>query len=166
MDPQSVNHTSRNFQLLVFCSKSLYFSGKLPMHYFWQKTYQQVDKRFPFKTLFSAQHISFLDPKYTANLFRKYVIFGLFARAKYVIFGPKIHCQSVQNKFSFVIKLGLNQPKRFFTKKFQERLNWQRVNLKQITNICFFMFGWKTNQWNPASKWNDFARQASKKVLL
>ena len=28
MDPQSVNHTSRNFQLLVFCSKSLYFSGK------------------------------------------------------------------------------------------------------------------------------------------
>ena len=166
MDPQSVNHTSRNFQLLVFCSKSLYFSGKTAHALFLTKTYQQFDKRFLFKTLFSAQHISFLDPKYTANLFRKYVIFGLFARAKYVIFGPKIHCQSVQNKFSFVIKLDLNQPKGFFSKKFQERLNWQRINLKQITNICFFMFGWKTNQWNPASEWNDFASQASKKVLL
>ena len=165
MDPSQLITPLEILSCLSFVPKVSISQAKLPMHYF-DKTYQQVDKWFPFKTLFSAQHISFLDPKYTANLFRKYVIFGPFARAKYVIFGPKIHCQSVQNKLSFVIELDLNQPKGFFSKKFQERLNWQRINLKQITNICFFMFGWKTNQWNPASEWNDFASQASKKVLL
>ena len=137
MDPQSVNHTSRNFQLLVFCSKSLYFSGKTAHALFLTKHISRLTSDSFLRTFFSAQHISFLDPKYTANLFRKYVIFGPFAHAKYVIFGPKIHCQSVQNKFSFVIKLGLNQPKRFFTKKFQERLNWQRINLKQNDKHLF-----------------------------
>ena len=166
MDPQSVNHTSRNFQLLVFCSKSLYFSGKTAHALFLTKHISRLTSDSLLRPCSPRNIFHFWDPKYTANLFRKYVIFGPFARAKYVIFGPKIHCQSVQNKFSFVIKLDLNQPKGFFSKKFQERLNWQRINLKQITNICFFMFGWKTNQWNPASEWNDFASQASKKVLL
>ena len=149
MDPQSVNHTSRNFQLLVFCSKSLYFSGKTAhalfltkhisrltsdsllrpcsprniFHFWTQNTLPICSENMSFLDFLLAQNMLFLDPKYIANLFRKYVIFGPFARAKYVIFGPKIHCQSVQNKFSFVIKLDLNQPKGFFSKKFQERLN-------------------------------------------
>ena len=137
MDPSQLITPLEIFSCLSFVPKVSISQAKLPMHYFWQKTYQQVDKRFLFETFFSAQHISFLDPKYIANLFRKYVIFGPFARAKYVIFGPKIHCQSVQNKFSFVIKLDLNQPKGFFSKKFQERLNWQRINLKQNDKHLF-----------------------------
>ena len=58
------------FSCLSFVPKVSISQAKLPMHYFWQKTYQQVDKRFLFETFF--------------------------LRATYFIFGPKIHCQSVQ----------------------------------------------------------------------
>ena len=151
MDPKPVNHISRNSQPFVFVPKSLFLRQELPMHHFWQKTYQQVDKRFIFGTFFPAQHVSFLDlllaqnmsfldPKYIANLFKK--------------------------KISFVIKLDLNQPKRFFSKRFRKDSSDNGLISNKMTNICFFMFGWKTNQWDPASEWNDFVSQASKKVLL
>ena len=167
MDPQSVNHTSRNFQLLVFCSKSLYFSGK-------------------------TAHALFLTKNISAG-WQAIPFWDLFLRATYFIFGPKIHCQSVQkichfwtfcsrkicyfwtqntlpicSKQIFIChKVGLESTKRVLLEKYFRRDSTDNGLISnKMTNICFFMFGWKTNQWNPASEWNDFVSQASKKVLL
>ena len=161
MDPKPVNHISRNSQPFVFVPKSLFFRQKLPIHHFWQKIYQQVAQRFIFGTFFPAQ---------------KCFIFGPFSRAKYVIFGPK-NTLPICSKNSFCSKLDLNQPNtrgkclliepnRFFSKRFRKDSSDNGLISNKMTNICFFMFGWKTNQWNPASEWNDFVSQTSKKVLL
>ena len=142
MDPQSVNHTSRNFQLLVFCSKSLYFSGKNCPHIIFDKKYINrlpsdsflgpfsPRKNVSFLDLFPAQNMSFLD--------------------------PKIHCQSVQ-KNSFGTKLDLNQPKtrgkclliepnRFFSKRFRKDSSDNGLISDKMTNICFFICFKSTKQ--------------------
>ena len=162
MDPKPVNHTSRNSQPFVFVPKSLFLRQKLPIHHFWQKIYQQVAQRFIFGPFSPRKNVSFLD---------------LFPAQNMSFLDPKIHCQSVQKKNSFGTKLDLNQPKtrgkclliepnRFFSKRFRKDSSDNGLISNKMTNICFFMFGWKTNQWDPASELNDFVSQASKKVLL
>ena len=134
MDPQSVNHTSRNSQLFVFVPKVSISQAKTAHASFLTKTYQQVDKRFIFGTFFPAQ---------------KCFIFGPFSRAKYVIFGPK-NTLPTCSKNSFCSKLDLNQPKtrgkclliepnRFFSKRFRKDSSDNGLISNKMTNICFFI---------------------------
>ena len=152
MDPQSVNHTSRNSQLFVFVPKSLFLRQKLPMHHFWQKHINRLTSD------------SFLGPFSPRNMFH----FWTFCSRKICHFWTQntLPICSKKKNISFVTKLDLNQPKRFFSKRFRKDSSDNGLISNKMTNICFFMFGWKTNQWNPASEWNDFVSQASKKVLL
>ena len=161
MDPKPVNHISRNSQPFVFWSKVSIFQAKTAHTSFLTKNISTGCPAIHFWTFFPAQ---------------KCFIFGPFSRAKYVIFGPK-NTLPTCSKNSFCSKLDLNQPKtrgkclliepnRFFSKRFRKDSSDNGLISNKMTNICFFMFGWKTNQWDPASEWNDFVSQASKKVLL
>ena len=145
-------HALKNKQQIVFCGKfciggwtpsqlitpleilsclslfqSLYFSGKnCPCIIFDKKHINRLTSD------------SFLGPFSPRNMFH----FWTFCSRKICHFWTQNTLPICSKKnFSFVTKLDLNQPKRFFSKRFRKDSSDNGLISNKMTNICFFMFG-------------------------